>query len=80
MIFLPGLWREIDERGFRWHIALSLFVVPAGLVALVANYILGHLSTLPTWLLVVAFLTIDALIVAMVLTAVTLHSRRRRAA
>lgn len=79
VIFLPGFWREVDERGFRWHMAFSIFVVPLGVVALVVNYVLGHLGTLPAWLLVVAFLTIDALIVAMVLAAVSLHSRRRRA-
>ena len=80
VIFLPGFWREIDQRGFRWHTAFSLFVVPLATIALVANYVLTHLGTLPAWLLVVAFLTIDALIVTMVLCAVALHSRRRRAA
>jgi hypothetical protein len=80
IIFLPGLLREIDERGFRWHTSFSLFGVPSLTAVLIANYILAHLSTVPTWLLVVALLTIDALIVAMVLSAVALHSRRKRAA
>ena len=80
VIFLPGFWREIDARGFRWHNAVSLFVVPLMVIALIANYVLGHLGSLPAWLLVVSFLTIDALIVAMVLSAVTLNRRRKRPA
>jgi tellurite resistance protein TehA-like permease len=79
VIFLPGFWREIDGRGFRWHNAFSLFVVPLVVVALIANYVLGHLRSLPDWLLVVSFLTIDALIVAMVVAAVTLRRRRAQA-
>ncbi len=79
VIFLPGFWRELDERGFRWHTALNLFVVPSLVVVLIANHVLGNLGTLPAWLLVVAFITIDALIVAMVLAAVALRRRRKRA-
>ena len=78
-IFLPGFWRELDARGFRWHTALNLFVVPSLLVVLIANHVLGNLSALPAWLLVVAFITIDALILTMVLAAVALYRRRRRA-
>jgi len=80
VIFLPGFWREIDERGFRWHNAFTLFVVPLGVTALVASYVLDNLGTLPTWLMVVAFLTIDALIVAVVVAAVGLSRRRKRSA
>ena len=80
VIFLPGFWREINEKGFRWHNAFSLFVVPLLVVALIANYTIGNLGSLPAWLLVVAFITIDALVVAMVLAAVALNRRRRRAA
>ena len=78
VIFLPGFWREIDERGFRWHTAISLFVVPALLVSLIANHVLPNLSNLPGWQLVVAFITIDAFVVAMVLAAVGLRRRRKR--
>jgi len=78
VIFLPGFWHEIEERGFRWHTAFNLFVAPLGVAALIASYVLGHLDSLPVWLLVVSLLTIDALIVAMVLAAVALRCRRKR--
>ncbi len=80
LLFLPGFWREIDQRGFRWHNAFSLFVAPLVVVALIAGHVAGNLGTLPDWLLVVAFITIDALIVAMVLAAVRLRTRRRQPA
>ena len=80
VIFLPGFWHEIDERGFRWHNAFTLFFVPLMVVGLISSYVLGHLGALPKWLLVVSFLTIDALIVAMVLAAVALRSRPKRTA
>lgn len=80
LLFLPALWREIDERGFRWHNAVSFFVVPAVVAVLIGYHALGQLDAMPDWLLVVAFMTIDALIVVMVLAAVGLRTRRRPAA
>lgn len=80
LVFLPGFWREIDQRGFRWHNAVSLFVVPAMVCLLIGWHVVDNLGSLPDWLLVVAFITIDALVVAMVLIAVRLRGRRRRAA
>lgn len=80
LLFLPGLWREIDERGFRWHNAVALFALPAMVIFLIGSHLLNHLDTLPGWLLVVGFLTIDALAIAIVLAAVGLRSQRRRLA
>ena len=77
IIFLPGFWREIDARGFHWHNGFTLFVVPLGVIVLIANHVLGNFSSLPTWLVVVAFVTVDALIVAIVLAAVALKRRKR---
>lgn len=80
LLFLPGFWREMDERGFAWHYAFTLFVVPAGVGALIVSHVVVNFATMPGWLLVVAFLTVDALLVAMVLAAVGLRARRKRAA
>ena len=80
IVFLPGFWREIDRRGFRWHNAFVLFVVPLGVSALIIFHVVGNFATLPIWLLVVAFLTVDALLIVMVLAAVGLRARRKRAA
>ena len=79
ILFLPGFWREIDRRGFRWHNAVSLFVVPALVGGLIAYRVLGD-PTMPDWLRIVGFITVDALIVVMVLAGVGLRSRRQRLA
>ena len=80
VLLLPGFWREIDDRGWRWHNTVTTFVVPLVVAALIASYALRNLSALPDWLLVIAFVTIDALVVSMVLAAVGLRAHRRRAA
>ena len=80
ILFLPGFWREIDERGFRWHNTFSLFVVPPLAIVLIASHVLRDFDSLSTWLLVVAFMTVDALVLVMVLAAVGLRPRRRRLA
>ena len=78
LLFLPAFWREIDRHGFRWHHGFSLFVVPALVIALIGRHALANLGSMPDWLLVTSFITIDALVVAMVLAAVGLWSRRKR--
>ena len=80
LLFLPAFWREIDQRGFRWHNAFSLFVVPALVGGLIAYRVLTDLDSMPDWLVIVGFVTIDALIVVMVLAAVGLWRRRKLAA
>ena len=80
VLFLPGFWREIDARGWRWHNTVTAFVVPLMVAALIASHLLRDLGALPDWLLVVGFITIDALVVGIVLAAVGLRAHRRRAA
>lgn len=78
VLFLPGFWREIDQRGFGWHNAFTLFVVPLIVAALIVSHVVSNFAALPTWLLVVAFITVDALIVVVVLGAVGARAHRRR--
>ena len=80
VLFLPGFWREIDARGWRWHNTVASFVVPLIIAALIAGHVLRNLGELPDWLLVVAFLTIDALLLSVALAAIVLYRRRKRAA
>ena len=79
LLFLPGFWQQIDARGWRWHNTVVTFVVPLMVAALIAGHLVRNLGDLPNWLLVVGFITIDALLVAMVLAAVALSGRRKRA-
>lgn len=78
VLFLPGLWREIGRRGFRWSDGVSLFGAPLLIVVLVGRWLAANLGHAPDWLVLVAFLTIDALVVAMLLAAIGLRRRARR--
>ncbi len=80
VIFLPGFWREIDERGFGWRNTFGYFVVPLVSGALILSHVVSNFSTMPTWLLVVALLTVDALLIAAVLVIVALRARSQREA
>ena len=80
VLFLPAFWREIDARGWRWHNTVTSVVVPLIVAALIAGHASRNLAQLPDWLLVVAFIAIDALVVSVVLALVGLRAHRRRTA
>jgi ABC-type multidrug transport system permease subunit len=80
VIFLPGFWREIDTRGLRWWSALGYFVVPLVSAALIVGHVVSSFATMDTWLLVAAFLTVDALLISTLLVALGLRGRRQRPA
>ena len=80
VIFLPRFWREIDERGFGWQSVFGYVLVPLVCAALIVGHVASSSATMPTWLLVVAFLTVDALLIATLLVALGLRGRHHRTA
>ncbi len=79
LVLFPGMWREIDVRGLRWHNIFVLFFVPLGLSALIGSWLAAGYATMPTWVVVAGALAVDAFLVSAVISAIALGSRRQTA-